>query len=151
MPQTIMPPEGVAYPVLPVGPKQAWSEVPLQQVAMPAHTPSMDLTDRQHSQPPAQTQPRQPVEQAPARQAMTEAHSGLTVTCEPITSECQACAECCACVGVSLLAISVGVWACECSVATAEGIAIAGGSTVGASLLASLVKDCAFVPCCTWK
>lgn len=156
MPQIIMPPDSVASPIPPVGQKQAWSEVPLQQVEMPAHTPPMDLSDHEQSRPAAQTPPRQPVEQAPARESMTNAPAErrrlpLTVTCEPIPSECQACAECCACVGVSLLAISVGVWACKCSVATAEGIAIAGGSAVGASLLASLVKDCACVPCCTWR
>ena len=152
MPQTIMPPEGVAYPVLPVGPKQAWSEVPLQQVAMPAHTPSMDLTDRQHSQPPAQTQPRQPVEQAPARQAMTEARSGLTVTCEPITSECQACAECCACVGVSLLAISVGVWACAARTPPEASRKVRrSASARAASRLASTARSRAAAVAISWR
>ncbi len=130
---------------------------PQKPVDMPAHTPPADLAGHEPSQPVVATPPRQPVERvpAPARESMDEVRRTrlscpLQVTCEPIGTECDACADCCACVGVSLLAISGGVWACGCSVATAEGMAIAGGSTVGASFLAHALKDCAYVPCCSW-
>lgn len=156
MPETIPPATGVTSPRPPADTKQAWVEDLQQPVEMPGATQPADLAGALHAPPVMEVPSRQPALQAPVPQAMADARAPgpacpLTVTCAGMTPECEACASCCAGVGWPLLGLAVGLWACHCPVATVEGLAIAGGSAAGSSVLTYLAGDWGCLPQCAWN
>ncbi len=154
MPEIIASPPGTTPPSRQADLKRAWAEDGQRPVEMPADTPPAALAGSTQSPQVLEMPPPQPVTQAPPRESMEHARAAgpacpLTVTCSGMSPSYDACASCCAGIGCSLLALSVGLWACHCPVATAEGIAIGGGSAAGASLLTFLAGDWGCLPQCT--